>query len=90
MNIIGEDLHFCDFACMFLKMGDEFFGSDFPNSDFSLHTTGHDEFSIMRESYSCDSILMSIVYLPEKGVIVNSESSNLSIRPAWQYDFISE
>jgi hypothetical protein len=71
-------------------MAYEFSRSNFPNSDFTIHTSRADEFRVVRQANSCDSILMGVIDLPKLLAVINSESSNLTIRPSRQNNLVSE
>ena len=64
--------------------------SDFPNSNFTFVTSWNDEFIIVTQSYGCNTILMSIVNLPQQLLIVDSVSSYLAIWPPREDNLISK
>jgi len=90
MNIIVKELNLGDTASVLLQVRDEFTGTDFPDTNFTLHTTWTDELAVLGETNSSNSILMSIINLPKKLTVINTVSSDSTIRPTWNNDFISK
>jgi len=49
---------------VFFQMSNEFSGSNFPNSDFTIHSPCHKELEISGEIYCRDTSFVSIVNCP--------------------------
>ena len=75
---------------MLLEVRDELPRSDLPNSDLAKHATRDNEPCVWRKTNGGDSSLVSIFNLPEQLTVIDSVSSNSSIRPSTDDDFVSE
>ena len=64
--------------------------SNLPNTDFTFSSSRDNEFMVMTEADAGDSILVSVIDLPELCIIVYSEGTDLSIRPSGKNNLISE
>lgn len=73
---------------MLLKVRNELSGSNLPNSDFSLLSSSYEKFIVVSHAESCDTILMCLVYHPERLWVFNSETSDFAIWPSTENNFI--
>ena len=90
MLVVSEELDLGHSARVLLKVRDELARSDLPDANLALHAARADKFAAAREADRGDSALVSVVDLPEQLAVVNTVSSDLSVRPATQDDFICE
>ena len=90
MDIIWEDLHLSHLACVFLQMTDQLSASNFPNSALTFIASTAYEFAIVTKANGSDSILVSVVDLPERRASFDLKRSDLTVRPTTYYDFICE
>lgn len=88
VDIVREYLNPSHASCMLLQVGDQLPWSDFPNSALSIIAAWANKFWIEAYANGCNSILMSIINLPQKRRPFYSKGPNLSVWPSWYYDFI--
>lgn len=80
--IVLKNLDFSNFRSVFFQMSNEFSGSNFPNSDFTIHSPCHKELEISGEINCRDSSFVSIVNCPELLLSINSKRPDFSIWPS--------
>ena len=75
---------------MLLQMTDQLSASNFPNSALSFIASTADEFAVVTKANGSDSILVSVVNLPERRTSFDLKRSYFTVRPTTNYDFICE
>ena len=81
MNVISENLQLRHLASVLLQVTHELPRSDFPYTDFSLHTSRADKLGVVGKADGSDSVFVGVVDLPEHLTVVHSIGSDLSIGP---------
>ena len=90
VDVVGKDLNFSDFACMLFQVGDEFTRPNLPNSDFTFLAAWNDELLVVAKGYCSDSILVSIIDLPELLAVVHAEGSDFAVWVSSDYNLVSK
>lgn len=90
MSIVREQLDFSNALAVLLKMGYQFSGADFPNSNVALHTPRANKFTTVGQANSSHASLVGVVDLPKQLAVVDAVSSDTSVRPTAQDNLIGE
>lgn len=84
VRIIGEQLNLGHTGGVFLQVANEFTGTNFPNTDVTLHAARADELAAARKANGSDAALVSIIDLPKQLAVVDTVGANAAIRPSAQ------
>lgn len=82
MNVVSEDLNLGDLAGVLLQVGNELPGPDLPDANLSFMASRDNKLVVVTEGYGGDTILVSVVNLPQLLVVVDSEGPDSSIGPS--------
>jgi len=90
VNVVCKYLYLGYLAGVLFQVRDELSWSDLPNSNLSFISSGYNELVIVTQADGSDAVLVSVIDLPKLLIVVHSESSYLSVGPAWKDDLICE
>jgi len=88
VGVVREQFNFSNAAAVLFQVADQLTAADLPNTNVALHSAAAEELTVACQLNRCNAILVCIVNLPKHLAIVNSESSDSTIGPTWQNNFI--